>query len=188
MTSTEFSSAVTAITSAFGDPTRREIYLFVHQRPEGVTAGEVAERFALHANVARHHLDKLTAGGASTDELDRVRAQAVAGAPRDARALEDPNTGTNREPSSCEHGSPLVGHACAVIRSRSWPIETIARRCAPSSSASWPRARGYGRLAPTRGPATAEAKVASISRGAAPGCTAWLTETSRIKAPSLTMA
>ena len=60
---TEFASAVTAITSAFGDPTRREIYLFVHEHPEGVTASEVAERFALHANVARHHLDKLTAGG-----------------------------------------------------------------------------------------------------------------------------
>ncbi|MBX3285903.1 MAG: helix-turn-helix domain-containing protein [Actinobacteria bacterium] len=60
---TEFASAVTAITSAFGDPTRREIYLFVHEHPEGVTASEVAERFELHANVARHHLDKLTAGG-----------------------------------------------------------------------------------------------------------------------------
>jgi predicted ArsR family transcriptional regulator len=71
LTPTEFSSAVTAITSAFGDPTRREIYLFVHERSEapgddhgaGVTAGEVAERFALHPNVARHHLDKLAGGG-----------------------------------------------------------------------------------------------------------------------------
>lgn len=60
---TEFSSAVTAITSAFGDPTRREIYLFAHGRADGVTAAEVAHRFDLHANVARHHLDKLCAGG-----------------------------------------------------------------------------------------------------------------------------
>ena len=60
---TEFSSAVTAITSAFGDPTRRQIYLFTHENPEGVTAGEVAERFSLHPNVARHHLDKLAASG-----------------------------------------------------------------------------------------------------------------------------
>ena len=59
---TEFSSAVTAITSAFGDPTRREIYLFAHEHEDGVTASEVAERFALHPNVARHHLDKLAAG------------------------------------------------------------------------------------------------------------------------------
>lgn len=52
-----------AVTSAFGDPTRRQIYLHVRERAEGVTAAEVAERFALHSNVARHHLDKLTAGG-----------------------------------------------------------------------------------------------------------------------------
>ncbi|MEM7141057.1 MAG: helix-turn-helix domain-containing protein [Actinomycetota bacterium] len=60
---TEFSSAVTAITSAFGDPTRREIYLFAHGSDDGVTAAETAKRFDLHANVARHHLDKLAAGG-----------------------------------------------------------------------------------------------------------------------------
>jgi len=68
LTPTEFSSAVTAITSAFGDPTRREIYLFAHERSGdddsgGVTAAEVAERFDLHPNVARHHLDKLAGGG-----------------------------------------------------------------------------------------------------------------------------
>lgn len=60
---TDFASVVTAITSAFGDPTRREIYLFVHEHDAGVTASAVAERFELHPNVARHHLDKLVAGG-----------------------------------------------------------------------------------------------------------------------------
>ena len=50
---TDFASAVSAITSAFGDPTRREIYLYVHENPDGVTAAEVAERFDLHPNVAR---------------------------------------------------------------------------------------------------------------------------------------
>lgn len=53
---------VAAVTSAFGDPTRREIYLYT-RGGKGVTATEVAERFALHPNVARHHLDKLAAGG-----------------------------------------------------------------------------------------------------------------------------
>src|SRR5437763_15861055 len=52
-----------AVTSAFGDPTRREIYLFARETDLGVTASEVAERFELHPNVARHHLDKLAAGG-----------------------------------------------------------------------------------------------------------------------------
>jgi len=85
LTPTEFSSAVTAITSAFGDPTRREIYLFVHAASEagedgqpgaGVTAGEVAERFVLHPNVARHHLDKLAAGGYVEVATGRTRTGA----------------------------------------------------------------------------------------------------------------
>lgn len=63
LTPTEFSSVVTAITSAFGDPTRRDIYLFAREHPNGVTASEVARGFDLHPNVARHHLDKLAGGG-----------------------------------------------------------------------------------------------------------------------------
>jgi predicted ArsR family transcriptional regulator len=63
LTDAEFSATVVAVTTAFGDPTRRQIYLFGRDRPDGVTAGEVAEYFALHPNVARHHLDKLAAGG-----------------------------------------------------------------------------------------------------------------------------
>jgi predicted ArsR family transcriptional regulator len=63
---TDFASVVTAVTSAFGDPTRRAIYLFVHESTEqrdGATASGVAQQFELHPNVARHHLDKLVAGG-----------------------------------------------------------------------------------------------------------------------------
>jgi predicted ArsR family transcriptional regulator len=57
-----FSGTVAAITSAFGDTTRRSIYLFVRDH-DGVTASEVAQHFEVHPNVARHHLDKLAAGG-----------------------------------------------------------------------------------------------------------------------------
>jgi predicted ArsR family transcriptional regulator len=66
-----FAAAVTAVTSAFGDPTRREIYLFVRANP-GATASEVAARFSLHPNVARHHLDKLAAGGYLEVTLDHA--------------------------------------------------------------------------------------------------------------------
>ena len=68
---TDFASAVTAITSAFGDPTRRDIYLFARSEDVGVTAAEVAEQFTLHPNVARHHLDKLAAGGYLEVSVDR---------------------------------------------------------------------------------------------------------------------
>jgi predicted ArsR family transcriptional regulator len=54
---------VSAISAAFGDPTRRDIFLFAREHDDGVTAAEVADRFALHPNVARHHLDKLAGGG-----------------------------------------------------------------------------------------------------------------------------
>lgn len=63
LTPTEFASTVTAITAAFGDPTRRDIFLFAHASEDGVTAAETAKHFDLHANVARHHLDKLASGG-----------------------------------------------------------------------------------------------------------------------------
>jgi len=59
---TEFANLVNAITSAFGDPTRRNIYLLVREHPDGLTANEVAEAVGLHSNVARHHLEKLAGG------------------------------------------------------------------------------------------------------------------------------
>src|SRR3977135_682595 len=67
----EFGAAVAAVTSAFGDPTRRDIYLFVRSAPEGAKAAEVAEHFDLHPNVARHHLEKLASGSYLDVELER---------------------------------------------------------------------------------------------------------------------
>jgi predicted ArsR family transcriptional regulator len=66
-----FTAGVAAATSAFGDGTRRDIYLFAHAAEDGVTTAEVARRFGLHPNVARHHLDKLAAGGYLRVELGR---------------------------------------------------------------------------------------------------------------------
>lgn len=74
-----FSAAVAAVTSAFGDPTRREIYLYVRSH-SGSTASEVAEAFSLHPNVARHHLDRLASGGYLEVGLERS-ASAGAGRP-----------------------------------------------------------------------------------------------------------
>jgi predicted ArsR family transcriptional regulator len=74
-----FTSAVSAITSAFGDPTRRKIYVLAHESDDGVTASQVAESLGLHANVARHHLDKLAAGGYL--EVRTGKATGTAGRP-----------------------------------------------------------------------------------------------------------
>src|SRR5262245_43389962 len=63
-TSAAFTATVSAITDAFGDPTRRSIYLFVRDSGDaGVTAAAVSNEVGVHPNVARHHLDKLAAGG-----------------------------------------------------------------------------------------------------------------------------
>ena len=88
----DFSALVTAVTAAFGDSTRRRIYLFARDGA-GVTAGEVAQRFDLHPNVARHHLDKLAAGGYLEVGLDH--GNSGAGRPskryrRSSRALALP--------------------------------------------------------------------------------------------------
>jgi predicted ArsR family transcriptional regulator len=57
-----FSAVVAAVTRAFGDPTRREIFLFVRSHA-GASAAEVATAFSVHPNVARHHLQRLVEGG-----------------------------------------------------------------------------------------------------------------------------
>jgi len=75
-----FTAGVTAATSAFGDATRRDIYLFAHAAADGVTTAEVAQRFSLHPNVARHHLDKLAAGGYLQVQIGRM-AKPGAGRP-----------------------------------------------------------------------------------------------------------
>jgi len=84
----EFAADVIAVTAAFGDPTRREIYLFARDRESGVTASEVGERFGLHPNVARHHLDKLAGGGYLDVTVERSGG-AGAGRPSKCYRVQD---------------------------------------------------------------------------------------------------
>jgi predicted ArsR family transcriptional regulator len=89
-----FSAAVAAVTTAFGDPTRREIYLHVRSHP-GSTASEVATAFSLHPNVARHHLDRLSAGGYVEVGLER---SPLAGAGRPSKRYRVAH-GTDGDPT-----------------------------------------------------------------------------------------
>ena len=70
-----FSAAVAAVSAAFGDPTRRDIFLHVRAQP-GATATGVAATFSLHPNVARHHLQRLVDGGYLRVETGRTAAGA----------------------------------------------------------------------------------------------------------------
>ena len=85
-----FSAAVAAVTAAFGDPTRREIYLHVRSHP-GTTASEVATSFSLHPNVARHHLDRLAAGGYVEVSLERPPAAGAGRPSKRYRAAPGPD-------------------------------------------------------------------------------------------------
>ena len=89
LTPAEFGAAVTAITNAFGDPTRRDIYLYAREEADGVTAAGAAERFDLHPNVARHHLDKLASGGYLEVAVERPEG-ATAGRPSKHYRVSDP--------------------------------------------------------------------------------------------------
>lgn len=71
-----FTGAVQALSKALGDPTRREIYLWVREHGS-VTAQEIGRQFQLHPNVARHHLDRLAASGYVEASLDRTNPSQV---------------------------------------------------------------------------------------------------------------
>jgi predicted ArsR family transcriptional regulator len=85
--SASFTSTVSAITNAFGDPTRRGIYLLARDTEGGVTASQVADKFGVHPNVARHHLDKLAAGGYLEVAVERAEG---AGAGRPSKRYRVP--------------------------------------------------------------------------------------------------
>ena len=111
-----FQAAVSAVVGAFGDPTRREIYLFARDN-DGVTANQVAESFALHPNVARHHLDKLVAGGYLDVYLEKPRSGG-AGRPskmyKGASVPMEPEVGSRRD----ELLSLLLSAAIVLIEPR----------------------------------------------------------------------
>jgi predicted ArsR family transcriptional regulator len=110
---TEFSSAVTAITSAFGDPTRRDIYLFVRDTEQAVTASEIADRFELHSNVARHHLDKLAGGGYL--EVSVERTEGGVGRPSKRYRVTDPHMTLELPVRHDDLMVTLLGKALALL-------------------------------------------------------------------------
>ncbi len=84
-----FTATVSAITNAFGDPTRRGIYLFARSAERGVTAAQVAAEFGLHPNVARHHLDRLAAGGYLEVAVERAEGSGAGRPSKHYRAAAD---------------------------------------------------------------------------------------------------
>jgi predicted ArsR family transcriptional regulator len=107
----DFTARVSALTSAFGDRTRREIYLFARATHEGVTASEVAEHFELHANVARHHLEKLTSGGYLDVDSTVASGSRPAGRPSKRYLVPDRDADLAFPPRRDDVLASLLAHA-----------------------------------------------------------------------------
>ena len=71
----DFTATMSALSSSFGDPTRRAIYLSLRTTPLQ-TVAQLADAFALHPNVVRHHLDRLNAAGQIVAEAPEKTAGA----------------------------------------------------------------------------------------------------------------
>lgn len=81
-----FTATVTSLTHSFGDNTRRKIYLYLRENP-GTTATELSKHCDVHANVVRHHLERLTEGGYVT--FDNVRKTTVGRPAKAYRVVDD---------------------------------------------------------------------------------------------------
>lgn len=81
-----FTATVTSLTHSFGDHTRRKIYLFLRENP-GATASALSAHCRVHANVVRHHLERLSEGGYVT--FDNVRKTTVGRPAKGYRVVDD---------------------------------------------------------------------------------------------------
>jgi predicted ArsR family transcriptional regulator len=82
-----FTAKVTSLTHSFGDNTRRKIYLYLRENP-GATATELSRHCHVHANVVRHHLERLSESGYVT--FDNVHKTTV-GRPAKGYRVVDAN-------------------------------------------------------------------------------------------------
>jgi predicted ArsR family transcriptional regulator len=149
----DFAAAVTAVTTAFGDPTRRDIYLFVRARTEGATAAEVADGFALHPNVARHHLEKLAGGGYL--DVDLARHESAGRPSKRYRASADESQ-LAFPPRRDQLLATLLARALERL-----PVEE-AREIAEEVGLEYGRAMAK-RMEPTEGHRSVKAAVASVA-------------------------
>ena len=153
LTADEFGAAVAAVTSAFGDPTRRDIYLFVRSAPDGAKAAEVAERFDLHPNVARHHLEKLAAGSYLDVELER---HVTAGRPSKRYRAAASDNHLSFPPKRDDLLATLLARALERL-----PIDE-ARALAEEVGYDYGRSIA-ARMEPTEGHRSVKAAVASVA-------------------------
>lgn len=85
MEAANFDRELGQLAGTLGDATRRGVYISVRESSEPVTAGQIAEMFSIHPNVARHHLDRLATDGYLTVTRRRPAGRTGPGAGRPAK-------------------------------------------------------------------------------------------------------
>ena len=85
MDTAQFDRDLGALTGSLGDATRRGVYIAVRESPDPLTAGQIAEMFDIHPNVARHHLDRLATDEYLTITRKRPSGRTGPGAGRPAK-------------------------------------------------------------------------------------------------------
>jgi predicted ArsR family transcriptional regulator len=150
----DFSAAVAALSSTFGDPSRRSIYLYLRANPHSSVA-ELAKAIELHPNVVRHHLDRLVASGHVTVEAPTKTAGAGRPAKRFSAITEDLSLDT-----SSRRDDLLV-----ALLERS--LELLGPEQAETMAAEVGEAYGRtlaSRMEPGEGTRSVEAAMSSIAR------------------------
>ena len=83
-----FDQQIADLAGTLGDATRRGIYVTVRESTEPVTASQISEMFDIHANVARHHLDRLVSDEYLQVTRKRPSGRTGPGAGRPAKHYE----------------------------------------------------------------------------------------------------
>ena len=122
----------------------------------GVTAGEVAEHFDLHPNVARHHLEKLTAGGYLVVAVGRVEGARAAGRPSKRYRVSEHDHSLNFPPRRDDLLGTLLARALQML--------------SPEQAEELAEAVGFdygrnlaSRMAPSEGQRSVKAALATVA-------------------------
>lgn len=108
------------------DERRREVYLFVSRSSSPVTVNEVAERFGIHRNAAKHHLDRLLESGLLRAEFKRVNGRRGPGAGRPSKLYS--STDAEISFSVPERHYDLLAHLLLTALTQGDDLEKVGAR------------------------------------------------------------
>jgi predicted ArsR family transcriptional regulator len=116
----------TADASVLADERRRAVYQYVSQHQAPTTVNEIAEKFQIHRNAAKHHLDRLLEAGLLRAEFKRVNGRRGPGAGRPSKLY----TATDAEVtfSLPERHYDLLAHLLLTAMTGGDDLEVVGAR------------------------------------------------------------